>query len=158
MATIKQAASEFLSHKRVAVTGVSRTPGATAATSSTSACASGATTSSQSTRTPTRSRATMPTATCARSPAASRRSSSGLGPSARMTRCASASTSGSGTSGCTAVPARGSVSDTAADYGREHGVTVIDGGCPCMFGPTADRGHKAMRFLFGMSGNVPKKV
>src|SRR5512132_1906639 len=41
-------------------------------------------------------------------------------------------------------PGPGSVSPTAAEYGREHGITVIDGGCPCMFGPTADPGHKAM--------------
>ena len=43
-------------------------------------------------------------------------------------------------------------------YGREHGITVIDGGCPCMFGPTADLGHKAMRFVFTLTGNVPKEV
>ena len=52
----------------------------------------------------------------------------------------------------------GSVSDTATQYGREHGITVIDGGCPCMFGPTADPGHKAMRVVFTLTGNVPKKV
>jgi len=27
-----------------------------------------------------------------------------------------------------------------------------------MFDPTADRGHKAMRFLFTLKGNVPKEV
>src|SRR5689334_14987639 len=35
-------------------------------------------------------------------------------------------------------PGAGSVSDTATAYGRARGITVIDGGCPCMFGPTAD--------------------
>jgi hypothetical protein len=35
---------------------------------------------------------------------------------------------------------------------------VIDGGCPCMFGSTADFGHKAMRRLFTLTGNVPKEV
>ena len=55
-------------------------------------------------------------------------------------------------------PGAGSVSETAASYGREHGIAVIDGGCPCMFGPTADFGHKAMRFVFTLTGNVPKKV
>jgi uncharacterized protein len=49
----------------------------------------------------------------------------------------------------------GSVSEKAAAFGREHGVTVIDGGCPLMFGPTADFGHKVMRV---MSGKVPKQV
>src|SRR4051812_41886926 len=43
-------------------------------------------------------------------------------------------------------PGAGSVSEAAAAYGRERGISVIDGGCPCMFGPTADLGHKAMRF------------
>jgi predicted CoA-binding protein len=52
----------------------------------------------------------------------------------------------------------GSVSDAATDYGRQQGITVIDGGCPLMFAPTADVGHKAMRFMFSMTGNVPKKV
>ena len=53
-------------------------------------------------------------------------------------------------------PGAGSVSPEAARYGREHGVTVIDGGCPCMFDPTADRGHKVMRLL-GV-GHLPKRV
>jgi predicted CoA-binding protein len=55
-------------------------------------------------------------------------------------------------------PGTGSVSRAATDYGRQHGITVIDGGCPCMFGPTADFGHKAMRMVFKLSGNVPKEV
>jgi hypothetical protein len=53
-------------------------------------------------------------------------------------------------------PDAGSVSDPATAYGRQHGITVIDGGCPCMFGPTADFGHKVMRFVF--SRHVPKQV
>ena len=55
-------------------------------------------------------------------------------------------------------PGAGSVSPTAAAYGREHGIAVIDGGCPCMFDPTADFGHKAMRAIFTLTGNVPRKV
>ncbi len=55
-------------------------------------------------------------------------------------------------------PGAGSVSEPAAAYGREHDIAVIDGGCPCMFGPTADFGHKAMRVVFTLSGNVPKQV
>jgi len=55
-------------------------------------------------------------------------------------------------------PGAGSVSKSAAEFGREHGISVIDGGCPCMFGPTADFGHKAMRVLFTINGNVPKQV
>lgn len=55
-------------------------------------------------------------------------------------------------------PGAGSVSKAAADYGRQHGIAVIDGGCPCMFGPTADVGHKAMRIVFALSGKVPREV
>jgi uncharacterized protein len=55
-------------------------------------------------------------------------------------------------------PGAGSVSKAATDYGRERGIAVIDGGCPCMFDPTADLGHKAMRFVFTLTGNVPKEV
>jgi len=53
-------------------------------------------------------------------------------------------------------PGAGSVSDSATRYGREHGVTVIDGGCPCMFDPTADTGHKFMRMI-GV-GHLPRQV
>jgi hypothetical protein len=53
---------------------------------------------------------------------------------------------------------QGSVSEAATTYGMQHGVTVIDGGCPCMFDPTGDFGHKAMRRLFTLTGNVPKEV
>jgi hypothetical protein len=52
----------------------------------------------------------------------------------------------------------GSVSEAAAVYGREHGIAVIDGGCPCMFEPTADLGHKAMRWVFTLNGHVPREV
>ena len=44
-------------------------------------------------------------------------------------------------------PGPGSVSPTATEYGRQHGLTVIAGGCPCMFGRTADTGHKVMRLV-----------
>jgi hypothetical protein len=52
----------------------------------------------------------------------------------------------------------GSVSRTATRYGHEHGITVIDGGCPCMFDPTADLGHKAMRFVCTVNRHVPRNV
>ena len=38
----------------------------------------------------------------------------------------------------------GSVSEEATRFGRQHHMVVIDGGCPLMFGPTADGGHKVM--------------
>ena len=55
-------------------------------------------------------------------------------------------------------PGGGSVSKTAADLGRSHGIVVIDGGCPCMFGPTADVGHRIMRPILTLAGNVPRRV
>jgi uncharacterized protein len=55
-------------------------------------------------------------------------------------------------------PGPGSVSRTATEYGRQQGITVIDGGCPCMFDPTADPFHKTMRFVFTLTGNVPRAV
>jgi predicted CoA-binding protein len=55
-------------------------------------------------------------------------------------------------------PGAGSVSEAAADYGRKQGIAVIPGGCPCMFDPTADLGHKAMRVMFTLTGNVPRSV
>ena len=53
-------------------------------------------------------------------------------------------------------PGAGSVSDAATAYGRQRGITVIDGGCPCMFEPTADVGHKLMRLVYARK--VPKQV
>lgn len=52
----------------------------------------------------------------------------------------------------------GSVSEEAADYGRQHGMTVIDGGCPLMFEPTSDPGHRMMRWMFTLNGHVPRQV
>ncbi|GAA1784764.1 CoA-binding protein [Luedemannella flava] len=52
----------------------------------------------------------------------------------------------------------GSVSDAATEFGRKQGITVIDGGCPLMFDPTADGAHKVMRFVFTRTGKVPKRV
>jgi predicted CoA-binding protein len=52
----------------------------------------------------------------------------------------------------------GSVSSAATALGRSHGITVIDGGCPCMFDPTADAAHKVMRPLLTLAGKVPRSV
>ena len=51
----------------------------------------------------------------------------------------------------------GSVSAAATDYGRQHGITVIDGGCPLMFAPASDFGHRVMRLMFSLNGNVPAR-
>lgn len=55
-------------------------------------------------------------------------------------------------------PGSGSVSTSAADFGREHGIEVIDGGCPLMFDPTADFAHKCMKAIFTLTRKVPRKV
>jgi len=49
----------------------------------------------------------------------------------------------------------GSVSPAAVAYGREHGVTVIDGACPMMF-VQPDVGHRCVRWILGMTGGLPK--
>jgi predicted CoA-binding protein len=52
----------------------------------------------------------------------------------------------------------GSVSDAATRLGRENGVTVIDGGCPLMYGPTSDGGHRVMCRMLTWTGKVPREV
>ncbi len=52
----------------------------------------------------------------------------------------------------------GSVSRPAAEYGRARGISVIAGGCPLMFEPVADPGHKMMRFVFTLTGSVPRQA
>ena len=55
-------------------------------------------------------------------------------------------------------PGAGSATPQAAQHGRDHGLAVIDGGCPCMFDPTSDLGHRIMRPLLQLSGSVPRRV
>ena len=52
----------------------------------------------------------------------------------------------------------GSVDAEATAWGREHGMTVIDGGCPLMFAPTADGFHRFMCPWLQMRGKVPREV
>ena len=52
----------------------------------------------------------------------------------------------------------GSVSAAATAYGRQQGISVIPGGCPLMFEPVSDGGHKAMKFVFTLTGAVPRRV
>ncbi len=51
-----------------------------------------------------------------------------------------------------------SVSRSAAAFAREHGIDVIPGGCPLMFEPVWDKGHKTMRFWLSLLGTVPRQV
>jgi hypothetical protein len=52
----------------------------------------------------------------------------------------------------------GSVSPAAGAWAREHGMTVIEGGCPLMFGGTSDTGHRVMCRLLTLTGKVPRTV
>jgi predicted CoA-binding protein len=52
----------------------------------------------------------------------------------------------------------GSFSAEAATWGREHGIEVIGGGCPLMFEPVSDGGHRFMRVMLSMTGKVPRQV
>ena len=52
----------------------------------------------------------------------------------------------------------GSMSEDAVALGREHGLRVIAGGCPNMFGATSDPAHRCMRVLLSATGKVPRTV
>jgi uncharacterized protein len=52
----------------------------------------------------------------------------------------------------------GSISAHAIEYGREHGVSVIAGGCPNMFGATSDPGHRCMLAMLRLTGKVPRNA
>lgn len=52
----------------------------------------------------------------------------------------------------------GSSSDAAVAYCHEHGISTIPGGCPCMFGDTADPGHKCMLAMLRLTGKVSRTV
>ena len=51
-----------------------------------------------------------------------------------------------------------SVSPEAVEYCRANDMTVIAGGCPLMFDPTADFGHRCMRWFLERRGVVPKGI
>ena len=156
MATIKEVAGDFLAHKRIAVTGVSRTPGSHG---------------SNVVYRRLRERgyqvfAVNPNAeevegdTCyqnlASIPGGVEAVVIGTRPELAENTIRECADLGIRHAWMHRGPGKGSVSDAATEYGRAHGITVIDGGCPLMFGPTADGAHKVMRFLFTMTGNVPR--
>ncbi|SEJ51020.1 CoA-binding protein [Demequina mangrovi] len=158
MPAIKEAAEAFLSHKRIAVTGVSRTPGSHG---------------SNAVYQRLRERgyeaiAINPNAETVEGdpcypslgavPGGVEAVVIGTRPDRALETVKEASSLGIGEVWMHRGPGGGSVDDAAAAWGREHGMTVIDGGCPLMFGPTADGGHKFMCALFKLSGNVPRSV
>jgi uncharacterized protein len=48
-----------------------------------------------------------------------------------------------------------SVSAEAVEYCRQHGISVIAGACPMMFGSGVDFGHKCMRWMMKLTGGLP---
>lgn len=50
---------------------------------------------------------------------------------------------------------RGSFSSAAAQFCRENGITVIEGGCPMMFCEPVDVPHKCVRWLLRVTGGLP---
>jgi predicted CoA-binding protein len=52
----------------------------------------------------------------------------------------------------------GSSSEPAVQFCTEHGIAVIPGGCPNMFGETSDAGHRCMRVLLQLTGKVPREL
>lgn len=48
-----------------------------------------------------------------------------------------------------------SVSPAAVEYCREHGISVIAGACPMMYGPGADFGHTCMRWMLRLTNGLP---
>lgn len=48
-----------------------------------------------------------------------------------------------------------SVSPAAVEYCQQHGISVIAGACPMMFGPGVDFGHTCMRWMMKLTGGLP---
>jgi predicted CoA-binding protein len=52
----------------------------------------------------------------------------------------------------------GSVSKEAHEFCRQNGIASLAGGCPLMYGPTSDGGHRFMKVFAGLFGMLPKEV
>ncbi len=52
----------------------------------------------------------------------------------------------------------GSVSKEAHQFCQSNGIDCIAGGCPLMYGKTSDGGHRFMRALAGLFGQLPKSI
>ena len=49
-----------------------------------------------------------------------------------------------------------SVSPEAVEYCRQHGIDVIAGACPMMYGPGVDFAHSCMRWILSLTGGLPR--
>jgi predicted CoA-binding protein len=52
----------------------------------------------------------------------------------------------------------GSMSEEAVAACRRHGIAVIPGGCPNMFGKTSDPGHRGMLRVLQVTGKLPRRL
>src|SRR4051794_3486107 len=52
----------------------------------------------------------------------------------------------------------GSLTPEAVERCASHGISVIPGGCPNMFGATSDPGHRGMRRMLQAGGKIPRRV
>ena len=158
MEPIKEAAAEFLTHKRVAVTGVSRTPGSHGsnvvykrlkdrgyqvfAVNPNTQQVEGDTSYPNLRSIPDGVEAVV----------------IGTRPERTMDTMRECEELGIHDVWMHRGPGGGSVSEEAAEYGRQHGMTVIAGGCPLMFEPVSDPGHRMMKWMFTMNHHVPRSV
>ena len=52
---------------------------------------------------------------------------------------------------------QGSVSASATAFGRQQGISVIDGACPMMY-VAPDVGHRCVRWILKLTGGLPKEA
>lgn len=52
----------------------------------------------------------------------------------------------------------GSTSEAAVAACHAHGISVIPGGCPNMFGETSDPAHRCLRAMLSATHRIPKRV
>ena len=50
----------------------------------------------------------------------------------------------------------GSYNKEVVDYGEESGLSIIPTGCPMMFYKPVDFGHRCMKWIFNVSGKIPR--
>jgi predicted CoA-binding protein len=157
MDTLRNAATDFLSTKRVAVTGVSRTRRGTAATSCTHPRRRGydvfAVNPNAETIEGDRAYPDLKSI-----PGGAHAVVIGTRPEAADNTMREGAQLGINHVWMHRSVGTGSVLVSATKYGREQAIIVIDGGCPLMFDPSADIGHKCMKCLLSMSGAVPRHV
>ena len=53
------------------------------------------------------------------------------------------------------MPKGSSVSAKAVEHCRQHGISVIAGACPMMYGEGADLAHRCMRVILKLTGGLP---